>query len=304
MTTIINGSSPSITFSDSTTQNSAGLPATGGNITGNLNVSGNVGVGTTSPSYKLQLKQPSNTALGSLLGIQSSADDSSLALGYRSDTGGMVITATYGSTGSYQPIIFRTSDTNRMVLDTSGNLGVKSSGTTTPTYDFNTLGEGLFSRYWDNSGTRTADIVALGNTPAGATQVMRFLTNTGGSPGTAVERGRFDASGNFLFNSGYGSVATAYGCRAWVNFNGTGTIAIRGSGNVSSITDHAAGEYGINFTNALVDTNYASLAVAGGQEGGQSEIPRRSTSPTTSNVRVIYNNGNSDSLYMSVSIYR
>jgi len=74
-----------------------------------------------------------------------------------------------------------------------------------------------------------------------------------------VQVGEFDASGNFLFNSGYGSVATAFGCRAWVNFNGTGTVAIRGSGNVSSITDNGTGNYTVNFTNAMPDTNYAAM---------------------------------------------
>lgn len=73
--------------------------------------------------------------------------------------------------------------------------------------------------------------------------------------GVAV--GQFDSSANFKFNSGYGSVATAYGCRAWVNFDGTGTPAIRASGNVSSITDNGTGDYTVNFTTALVDANYA-----------------------------------------------
>ena len=74
---------------------------------------------------------------------------------------------------------------------------------------------------------------------------------TGGS-----QRGEFDASGNFAFNSGYGSVATAYGCRAWVNFDGTGTPAIREDGNVSSITDNGTGDYTVNFTTAMPDANY------------------------------------------------
>ena len=78
-----------------------------------------------------------------------------------------------------------------------------------------------------------------------------------------VQVGEFDASSNFLFNSGYGSVAIAYGCRAWVNFNGTGTVAIRASGNVSSITDHATGDYSVNFTNAMPDANYAVLGTSG-----------------------------------------
>jgi hypothetical protein len=45
-------------------------------------------------------------------------------------------------------------------------------------------------------------------------------------------------------------------CRAWVNFNGTGTVAIRASFNVSSITDNGLGDYTVNFTNAMPDANY------------------------------------------------
>ena len=74
--------------------------------------------------------------------------------------------------------------------------------------------------------------------------------------GAAV--GQFDSSANFKFNSGYGSVATAYGCRAWVNFDGTGTPAIRGSGNVTSITDVNVGSYVVNFTTAMPDANYTT----------------------------------------------
>jgi hypothetical protein len=51
--------------------------------------------------------------------------------------------------------------------------------------------------------------------------------------------------------------------KAWVNFNGTGTVAIRASYNVSSITDHAVGQYTVNFTTAMVDASYA-LVVGGG----------------------------------------
>lgn len=50
--------------------------------------------------------------------------------------------------------------------------------------------------------------------------------------------------------------APIFGARAWVNFNGTGTVAIRASGNVSSITDNGTGAYTVNFTTALPDTNY------------------------------------------------
>lgn len=46
-------------------------------------------------------------------------------------------------------------------------------------------------------------------------------------------------------------------CRAWINFNGTGTPTARASFNVSSITDNGTGTYTINFTNALPDANFA-----------------------------------------------
>jgi hypothetical protein len=53
--------------------------------------------------------------------------------------------------------------------------------------------------------------------------------------------------------------APIYACRAWVNFNGSGTVAIRASGNVSSITDNNTGDYTANFTTAMPDANYAAV---------------------------------------------
>ena len=62
-------------------------------------------------------------------------------------------------------------------------------------------------------------------------------------------------------NSGTGVLATQNGmtgvAKAWVNFNGTGTVAIRSSFNVSSITDNGTGDYTINFTTPMPDTNYS-----------------------------------------------
>ena len=82
---------------------------------------------------------------------------------------------------------------------------------------------------------------------------------SGVAPGNLTTGGpSWDGSGNLSFNSGYGSTATAYGCRAWVNFNGTtspGTI--RASGNVTSITKNGTGDYTVNFTNAMPDANYS-----------------------------------------------
>lgn len=82
-------------------------------------------------------------------------------------------------------------------------------------------------------------------------------------------RFRILSNGNMQFNSGYGTEATAYGCRAWVNFNGTGTVAIRSSGNVTSITDNGTGDYTINFTTAMPDTNYAAIVQGQGSSTAQ-----------------------------------
>jgi len=60
--------------------------------------------------------------------------------------------------------------------------------------------------------------------------------------------------------------------RAWVNFNGTGTVAIRASFNVSSITDNGTGDYTVNFTNAMVDADYAVGGSSSGDSGSLSGI--------------------------------
>jgi hypothetical protein len=129
--------------------------------------------------------------------------------------------------------------------------------------------------------------------------------NINGTVGaTTPAAGRFT---DLSFNSGYGSVATAYGCRAWVNFNGTGTVAIRASGNVTSITDNGTGDYTVNFTNAMPDANYSlSLAcdeaqqlIFSGRLGG--------TNPSTTNTRVRTRNGSSvtaDVEYAFFSVFR
>ena len=129
-------------------------------------------------------------------------------------------------------------------------------------------------------------------------------------PSSASVNAGTDTSGNFLMNSGYGSAATAYGCRAWVNFNGTGTVAIRGSGNVSSITDNGTGDYTVNFTNAMPDANYSTVTTAPSYDTGNfsatAQVYGSATigSPTlysASQVRVCY--GASTTLYDPLQLY-
>jgi hypothetical protein len=81
--------------------------------------------------------------------------------------------------------------------------------------------------------------------------------------------------------------APVYGCRAWVNFNGTGTVAIRASGNVSSITDNGTGDYTINFTTAMPDANYVAAGGAGDDNNGDRIIsPMFFETPTTTTHRM------------------
>ena len=123
-----------------------------------------------------------------------------------------------------------------------------------------------------------------------------------------TQRGEFDASGNFQFNSGYGSVATAYGCRAWVNFNGTGTVAIRASGNVSSITDGGVGIYTVNFTNAMPDANYSAAALALWTGGPFVAVPSTSGSYSTTSIVILTGTSTAGTLTdisaISVAIFR
>jgi hypothetical protein len=137
------------------------------------------------------------------------------------------------------------------------------------------------------------------------------LKSTGIDDNATANALTIDSSSNLQFNSGYGSVATAYGCRAWVNFNGTGTVAIREDGNVTSITDNGTGDYTINFTTTLPDANYcANLSVAetSGGAAAVSGIYATSAAPTSSAIRVLCVGNASDSLadtaFYNVAIFR
>ena len=100
--------------------------------------------------------------------------------------------------------------------------------------------------------------------------------------------------------------APIYAARAWVNFNGTGTVAIRASGNVSSITDINVGIYTVNLTTAMPDANY-SVSITG-RVSGAACFPfiSGSTVPTATQIELVTRNlsANADSDYVCVSIFR
>lgn len=102
--------------------------------------------------------------------------------------------------------------------------------------------------------------------------------------------------------------APLYAARAWVNFNGTGTVAIRASGNVTSITDNGVGDYTVNFTTAMPDANYSTLPTSRTDGPGTAWVAlRANTTNTTSATRVLtYTSGGAsgDSSEVNVAIFR
>lgn len=145
-----------------------------------------------------------------------------------------------------------------------------------------------------NLGLATADSPSFSGTATFSGNVL--LTGTGAidiPAGTTAQRPGTPSSGMIRYNtttsafegyngSAWGGIAgnitnadisasagivdsklTGTTCKAWVNFNGTGTVAIRASFNVSSITDNGSGDYRINFSSALADANYVSVGMAG-----------------------------------------
>jgi len=96
-----------------------------------------------------------------------------------------------------------------------------------------------------------------------ATTVTGFKS-TGIDDNASANALTIDSSSNLQFNSGFGSVGTVYGVRAWVKFDGTGTVSINQSGNVSSITDSSTGTFEVNFTNNMPDASYVPIGSPSG----------------------------------------
>lgn len=133
--------------------------------------------------------------------------------------------------------------------------------------------------------------------------------NAGGLPDGSITTA--DIAANAVTFAKLGTTEQGQLCKAWVNFNGTGTVAIRASYNVSSITDNGTGDYTVNFTSALADANYSTL-IMGGRSSNDASVAvsgfiSSAAAPSTTAVRLRTHNPTisyTDNDYTSVAIFR
>jgi uncharacterized protein (AIM24 family) len=134
------------------------------------------------------------------------------------------------------------------VAGTTGTLPVARGGTGATTLTSGALLKGAGAGAVAEASA--ADIVGQ----IGATAVQNATNATNATTAAACSGNSATAT---ALTTASGS-APSYSARAWVNFNGTGTVAIRASGNVSSITDNGTGNYTVNFATAMDDADYAA----------------------------------------------
>jgi hypothetical protein len=221
-------------------------------------------------------------------------------------SGGGSVTVQEPSTASNVTFNLPSETATAIYSNASGNVGI---GTSSPSNKLQVSSGGAdvarFTNTLSNGGDWQFKI-------GGGGFEDRRLMITDRFSGADDVRVGVDSSGNFQFNSGYGSAAVAYGCRAWVNFNGTGTVAIRASGNVSSITDNNTGLFTVNYTNAMPDVNYAVSInqQPTGDPGtviahiGPTGLSPATYSTTATTIRTAWNNAAQDPPIVTFAVFR
>lgn len=272
--------------------------AEGGTEVMRIDSAGNVGVGTPSPAYRLDVQGGATRVYRAGADALSAVENNSTFNSYTAyinssgtfDVGkgnGVAFLAANGA----QPLIVNTNASERMRIDASGNVGI---GTSSPSSYGNGLvvfnaatgviraaGGSVTSYMFASNGGGVAAVGTESNHP------FAFYTNN-------AERARITSGGQlFTTIDGTSSVMADYGCRAWVNFNGVANPpTIRGSGNVSSITDNGTGSYTVNFASAMPDVNYSAQALGDHVPGVyESRASIRNGTVATGSVRIDFHNG-------------
>ena len=123
------------------------------------------------------------------------------------------------------------------------------------------------------------------NAPSSAGSDTDFLDTSGNLAvsGNVTCASDLSVDNDLKIDSGFGSTTTVYGVRAWIKFDGEGTVAISGSKNISALTDNGTGDYTVTFSTAMPDTNYAAVGIAS-SNGGNGAIGVN----TSGHVPVLY----------------
>ena len=303
------------------------LPLAGGTMTGALAVtagtaalpgiavSGDLNTGIYSPGADQLAISTGGT---SRLAVSTTAVSSTLAVDVPLGAVGTPSLTFTGdlNTGVFSPgadtIALVTGGTNRVHVTSGGLVGI---GTTSPGNLLHVSGTGTVCQLASSNNNNVINLKGNGATNGvwlGTTSSDDFVISSGAS---VTERFRISNDGSFSsVIPGGSTLYPQFGCRAWVNFNGTGTVAIRASGNVSSITDNAQGDYTVNFTTALADANYCPTVsmsppygVGNAAATNMHSILLQEEAPTTSAFRFSCSpeaGGFFDPKYTNVAIFR
>jgi hypothetical protein len=222
-----------------------------------LDYSGNVGIGSA-PSYKLDVYGTVRLGYNGVQGNPSSTDITSNTHTLLSGTGGNYLAfGQYSSGSTYAQWIqsaYQNPSTavyNLVLQPVGGNVGI---GSTAPLQKLEVVG---VINSTDASGQNRSYIGWKSGSSYGSGLHFINVDNSSILLGTNnTVRASIDTNGQFAMNSGFGSVATAYGVRSWSNFDG-GAASVRGSGNVSSVTRNNSGIFTVNFSSSMPDAVYS-----------------------------------------------
>lgn len=181
--------------------------------------------------------------------------------------------------------------------DESGKISINTSSSPSPESIPKADANGKLDTWVSAATTSTAGIAKLADATA-------IVNGTAGRVVDAAQLAAIGASKLVIPGS-----PPAYTCRAWVNFNGTGSVSIRSSGNVSSISDNGNGRYGVNFLTAMPDSNYSVVGGSGrGSTGAFSNLStNQGASPSTYSCSVWSQNQDGldvDAEFVSVAVFR
>jgi hypothetical protein len=204
-------------------------------------------------------------------------------------------------TGTYAPMTFHTGGSERMRIATDGKVSLNGG---TLIADPSVTTSSLLLSGGTQFEVDGASIALRGSTAA--TNPHCFELYTFGNEVLRVDSLGQQSSvvpgGTVLYNE--------FKCRAWVNFNGTGTVAIRASGNVSSVTDNGVGDYTINFSTNMPDTNYCAVSMPNRESGeaGARSLSYTGSTKNEAGMRVenetVTDGSNRDNTTLMVAFFR